>query len=72
MRWFLAGLNVGGDETASRIFTQNVTEIHFVMLIARNGTLIFYNVDTCEEYLRLKHDECVTIMAVNGKKKIFL
>lgn len=51
-------------------FTQNVTEIYFVKLIARNGTLIFYDVDTGEEYLRLKHDECVTTMAVNGKRNL--
>lgn len=65
----LARLNVGGDETASRIFC---TESYFVTLIASNGTLVFYNADTCEEYLRLKHDEYVTNMAVNGKSNLIV
>lgn len=65
----LARLNVGGYETASKIFC---TESYFVTLIASNGTLVFYNVDTCEEYLRLKHGEYVTVMAVNGKSNLIV
>lgn len=65
----LARLNVGGDETASRIFC---TECYFVALVAGSGTLVFYNVDTCEEYLRLKHHEYVTVMAVNGKSNLIV
>lgn len=65
----LARLNVGGDETASRIYC---TESYFVTLIASNGTLVFYSVDTCEEYLRLRHSEYVTVMALNRKGNLIV
>lgn len=65
----LARLNMGGDETASKTVC---TESYFAVLIARNGTLVFYHVDTCEEYLRVIHDEYVTVMAVNGKSNLIL
>jgi WD40 repeat protein len=58
----IARLNVGGDETASRIVC---TEQYFVVLVANNGTIIVYNAEICEEKLRLRHGEYVTAMAIS-------
>ena len=58
----MARLNVGGDETASKILC---TEQYFIVLIASSGTLVVYHAETCEEKRRLRHGEYVTFMAVD-------
>lgn len=58
----ISRLNIGGDETASKIIC---TEQYFVVLIANSGTMVVYNAETCEEKLRLRHGEYVTVMAIN-------
>lgn len=58
----IARLNVGGDETASKILC---TEQYFVVLISNNGTLVVYHAETCEEKHRLRHGEYVTVMAID-------
>ena len=58
----IARINVGGDETASKIIC---TEQYFVVLIANSGTLVIYYAETCEEKDRLRHGEYVTVMAIN-------
>lgn len=58
----MARLNIGGDETASKILC---TEQYFVVLIARSGTLVVYHAETCEEKHRLRHGEYVRVMAIN-------
>lgn len=58
----VARLNVGGDQTASKILC---TEQYFIVLIASNGTLVVYHAETCEEKRRLRHGEYVTFMTVD-------
>ena len=58
----LARLNVGGDETASKVLC---TGSYFVTLIGSSGTLIVWYAETCDEARRMKHREWVTMMATN-------
>ena len=58
----LARLNVGEDETASKVLC---TGPLFVTLIGSSGTLIVWNAETCVETRRMVHGEWVTIMTAN-------
>lgn len=58
----LARLNVGEDETASKVLC---TGPFFVTLIGSSGTLIVWNSETCAEARRMIHGEWVTMMTTN-------
>ncbi|KAI9890123.1 MAG: hypothetical protein M1814_004404 [Vezdaea aestivalis] len=63
----LSRINIGGDETACRIFA---TDSLFIVLVATGGTLIIFNAETCEEKARLKHDEYVTALCISGTRNL--
>ena len=58
----LARLNVGEDETASKVLC---TGPLFLTLIGSSGTIIVWHAETCTEARRMAHGEWVTIMTVN-------
>ena len=58
----LTRLNVGEDETASRVIC---TGPLFITLIGSSGTLIIWQAETCAEARRMVHGEWVTLMATN-------
>jgi WD40 repeat protein len=58
----LARLNVGEDETASKVLC---TGSYFVTLIGSSGTLVVWHAESCEEARRMRHGEWVTMMTSN-------
>ncbi|KAG8528983.1 uncharacterized protein KY384_006672 [Bacidia gigantensis] len=58
----LARLNVGEDETVSRVLC---TGSHFITLLGGSGTLIVWHAESCEEARRMKHGEWVMTMTLN-------
>lgn len=58
----LARLNVGEDETASKVLC---TGPFFITLIGRSGTLIVWHSETFAEARRMIHGEWVTMMTTN-------
>ena len=58
----LARLNVGEDETASKVLC---TGSYFITLIGSSGTVVVWHAESCEEAKRMKHGEWVTMMASN-------
>ncbi|KAK3305583.1 uncharacterized protein B0T15DRAFT_202866 [Chaetomium strumarium] len=59
----LARLSVGQDELASKV---RCTGVYFLTLISRNGTVIVWSAETCEELRRLEHGEWVVLFETNG------
>lgn len=59
----LASVNVGQDETAYRVVA---TDAYFITLITSNGTAVIWYAETCEEARRIRHNEYVMIMVLNG------
>ena len=58
----LARLNVGVDETASKVLC---TGPFFLTLIGSSGTLTVWHSETCVEARRMIHGEWVTMMTTN-------
>ncbi|KAL8668337.1 MAG: hypothetical protein Q9168_007032 [Polycauliona sp. 1 TL-2023] len=58
----LARLNVGEDETASKVLC---TGPLFLTLIGSSGTIIVWHAETCAPARRMVHGEWVTLMTVN-------
>ncbi|KAL8907648.1 MAG: hypothetical protein Q9207_001300 [Kuettlingeria erythrocarpa] len=58
----LARLNVGEDETASKILC---TGPLFLTLIGSSGTIVVWHAETCTEARRMVHGEWVTLMTAN-------
>ena len=58
----LARLSVGHEEIASRV---RCTGIYFLTLVSRNGRVIVWHIETCEELRRICHGEWVTVMETN-------
>ncbi|KAL8881152.1 MAG: hypothetical protein Q9198_001587 [Flavoplaca austrocitrina] len=58
----LARLNVGEDETASKVLC---TGPLFLTLIGSSGTIVVWHAETCTEARRMVHGEWVTVMTAN-------
>ena len=63
----LASVSVGNEDTASTVIA---TETYFLTLISNGGMLVSWQANTCEEVLRMHHNEYVSSVAMDSSRTL--